>query len=200
MVPAPDRGRSTMPNPNSTDRKLSDTQLVILSAAAARDGLNVLPTPASLKARGGALANVLKGLLSQGLIEEVRAGCEDTEWRRDEDDNKLALRLTDRGHAAVGLGTRSDQSEEAVQPVLGKTTKNMPAPQKAGARASTKAADVIRLLKRKRGASINELMETSGWQAHSVRGFLSGTCKKKMGLTVLSEKSEAGERCYRIEA
>lgn len=189
-----------MPNPNASNRKLTDTQLVILSAAAARDELRVLPTPASLKAKGAALANALKTLLSRELIEETPAGVDDVEWRRDDNGNRLTLRLTDQGQAVVGLSVGNDQLVEAVQPALRKATKSLSALQKGVVRSSTKAADVIRLLKRKRGASINELMETSGWQAHSVRGFLSGTCKKKMGLTVLSEKSEAGERRYRIEA
>jgi hypothetical protein len=43
-----------------------------------------------------------------------------------------------------------------------------------------------------------ELMKATGWQPHSVRGFLSGTIGKKMGLSVMSTKSEDGERSYSI--
>ena len=58
----------------------------------------------------------------------------------------------------------------------------------------------IELLKREGGATSEELMKETGWQAHSVRGFLSGTLKKKMGLTVTSAKGENGERSYSVKA
>ena len=61
----------------------------------------------------------------------------------------------------------------------------------ASARAGSKTAKVLDLLKRSGGASLKELMKATGWQAHSVRGFLSGALGKKMGLTVSSTK--AGE-------
>jgi hypothetical protein len=57
---------------------------------------------------------------------------------------------------------------------------------------------VIGLLRRSKGASIQEIMKVTGWQAHSVRGVISGALKKKLGLAVVSEKTEAGERRYRI--
>lgn len=58
---------------------------------------------------------------------------------------------------------------------------------------------VVTLLRRPDGASITDLMGATGWQAHSVRGAIAGAIKKKLGLPVLSTKSEAG-RVYRIEA
>ncbi|MCB1461368.1 MAG: DUF3489 domain-containing protein [Nitratireductor sp.] len=189
-----------MSKSDNTTQKLSDTQLVILSSAAAQDELRVLPTPASLKTKGAALANALKTLLSRELIEETPAGVDDVEWRRDDNGNRLTLRMTALGQATLGLGAECNDHVEATRPNSRKAAGGHSAPKKVDIRLGTKAADAIRLLKRKRGASINELIEASGWQAHSVRGFLSGTCKKKMGLMVLSEKSEAGERRYRIEA
>jgi hypothetical protein len=56
------------------------------------------------------------------------------------------------------------------------------------------------LLKRPDGVTLAELMKATGWQAHSVRGFLSGTVSKKMGLAVTSTKAEGGERTYSIKA
>jgi hypothetical protein len=67
-------------------------------------------------------------------------------------------------------------------------------------RKNTKAATVLELLKHKGGSSLKAIMEATGWQAHSVRGFLSGTIKKKMGLEVISAKAENGERSYSIKA
>ena len=72
---------------------------------------------------------------------------------------------------------------------------------KAGiARDGSKAAKILDLLKRPEGATLKELMKATGWQAHSVRGFLSGTIGKKMGLKVASTKNEEGERIYSIKA
>ena len=62
------------------------------------------------------------------------------------------------------------------------------------------AAQFDELLKRPKGATLEDLTKATDWQAHSVRGFLSGTLKKRMGLTVLSEKDDKGTRRYRIQA
>jgi len=69
----------------------------------------------------------------------------------------------------------------------------------SGARDGSKAAKVLDLLKRPGGATSKELMKATGWQPHSVRGFLSGTVGKKLGLTVVSTKAEDGERTYSIK-
>lgn len=67
-----------------------------------------------------------------------------------------------------------------------------------GPRAGTKQALLIELLSRKCGATITELVEVSGWQPHSVRGAISGTLKKKLGLAVASDNVEGRGRVYRI--
>ena len=61
-------------------------------------------------------------------------------------------------------------------------------------------AKVLDLLKRDGGATTKELLKVTGWQPHSLRGFLSGTVGKKMGLTVVSAKGEDGERSYSVKA
>ena len=66
------------------------------------------------------------------------------------------------------------------------------------ARAGTKQATLIDLLRRPGGATIADLVKTTGWQPHSVRGAISGTLKKKLGLTVTSEPIEKRGRVYRI--
>jgi hypothetical protein len=70
----------------------------------------------------------------------------------------------------------------------------------AGARAGSKTAKVLELLKRPGGVTGKELIKATGWQPHSVRGFLSGTVGKKMGLAVTSAKGEDGERSYSVES
>jgi hypothetical protein len=62
----------------------------------------------------------------------------------------------------------------------------------------TKTAKLLALLKRPRGATLRELQEATGWQPHSVRGFLSGIVGRKMGLKVRSTKAESGERRYAV--
>ena len=65
-------------------------------------------------------------------------------------------------------------------------------------RPGTKQALLIDLLKRKKGATLEKIVAATGWQPHSVRGAISGTLKKKLGLAVTSERVGDGSRVYRI--
>ncbi|MGD1098026.1 MAG: DUF3489 domain-containing protein [Bryobacteraceae bacterium] len=69
-----------------------------------------------------------------------------------------------------------------------------------GAREGSKTQTILELLKRPGGVTSKELMKATGWQPHSIRGFLSGTVGKKMGLAVTSTKGEDGERSYSVKA
>ena len=64
----------------------------------------------------------------------------------------------------------------------------------------TKKELVLALLRRKEGATTAEIAKATDWQNHSIRGFISGTLGKKMGLEVQSAKNDSGERTYRITA
>ncbi len=66
------------------------------------------------------------------------------------------------------------------------------------AAAKTKQQVCLDLLSRQEGATVEQLQAATGWQQHSVRGFLSGAVKKKLGLTLLSEKPDAAPRRYHI--
>lgn len=82
----------------------------------------------------------------------------------------------------------------------GRKTKAAPNRSSSTARRGSKKAKILALLKRPGGVSLQQLQKATGWQAqaHSVRGFLSGTLKKKMGLRVHSAKLADGARTYRI--
>ena len=189
--------------------KLADTQLVILSAAAAHEDGAVLPPPDSLKIRGGAVAAVLKSLLKKGLVAERPAAPGAETWRETGDGGRVTLIVTDAGLQAIGITPDGEAEGEATtaKPPAKKTSRRggrspAAAKPKTGAapsvRAGTKQALLIDLLSRKRGAAIDEIIAATGWQAHSVRGAISGTLKKKLGLTVMSEAVEGRGRVYRI--
>lgn len=72
--------------------------------------------------------------------------------------------------------------------------------QKQKAKQSSKTETLVALLKRKQGVSIAEMMSATGWQSHSIRGFMAGASKKKLGQPVTSTKSKSGERRYHIAA
>jgi hypothetical protein len=166
---------------------LSDTQTVILAAACARDERLVFPVTARIK--GGAVGNVCKSLLRRGLIEEIAATDLNTVWRHDEELGPVTLRATDHAFQVLGIadGPRDKDIEPTADPAV------------QGSRAKPTKQDIeIGLLSRPEGATVAEIAEQSGWMAHSVRGFLSGTVRKKLGLTISSTKDEARGRVYRI--
>lgn len=96
------------------------------------------------------------------------------------------LKTAETGSAAAPA-ERTSRAKNQVAGGAGKTARK------------TKSEAVIALLSRPRGATLEEMMKATGWQSHSVRGFLAGTVKKKLGRTVTSEAGEKG-RVYRIAA
>jgi hypothetical protein len=89
---------------------------------------------------------------------------------------------------------RQTAGQSAKRPRRGATSKKV----NGAARRGTKQATLIEMLERPEGATIEQLSAKTGWQAHSVRGAISGTLKKKLGLSVTSEKVERRGRVYRI--
>jgi hypothetical protein len=105
--------------------------------------------------------------------------------------------------APTGEALQTRDVATAPAPATKKPTRALKSPKRApkanGSRGGSKTAVVLELLKREGGVSLNQLISATAWQAHSVRGFLSGTIGKKMGLTVVSTKAESGERTYSIK-
>lgn len=77
-----------------------------------------------------------------------------------------------------------------------KARKAVPTP----ANKTSKQDQVLVLLRRQQGASIEEIVAATDWQPHSVRGFMSGAVKKRLGIEVISEKGEDGVRRYHVAA
>ncbi len=96
--------------------------------------------------------------------------------------------------------TMTKKTRRSLKSVTTSGTKAKSAAPHGRQRRQTKKQIALSLLQCSKGASIAEVRDAMGWQAHSVRGFLAGTVKKMPGVILLSEKSESGPRRYRVEA
>ena len=168
-----------------TQIQLSDAQAVILSTACAREDGAVFPVTASLK--GGAVGNVCKSLLKQGLIEEIAATDLNTVWRHDEERGPITLRATSLSYSTLGITDEQTETPQAETP-------SAPAQRRKG----TKQETLIEMLRAEGGSTIDEIIEATGWRPHTVRGAMSGALKKKLGLTITSEKVEGRGRVYKL--
>ncbi len=177
---------------------LTPTQIEVLTAAAERPDGNVHPLPARLPS--GAQKKVLASLLNRDLIFETAVG------------DEIAYHLTAEGYAAVGRDrdlpepiTPDPEIEAAVAAVEAAWVANPaePDPQPVverppRTRENSKQASVIAMLQRPEGATIAQICASTGWQSHTARGCLAGALKKKLGLTITSEKASDGERVYHV--
>ena len=157
----------------ATLTQLTPTQSTIIRAADQRpDG--EIKFPDTL--RGGARAKTLQGLLTRGWIVAVGDGHQ----------------LTDAGYATIG---HSRPVPKPVQPV--DDVQNLEAIVQP-CRAGTKLAKLVASLQNPDGATIFQLMCSTGWQCHTIRGAISGMLRKKYGLKIEMAASANGERVYRI--
>ena len=185
--------------------KISDTQAIILSAAAQREDRIALPLPESL--RGGAAAKVVGAMLAKGFLQEVDADLRKGElvWRETGDGHGVTLVATDAGLAAVGIETEDANPAPAgatdapiEEPAPDTPTKPEAAPKARTPREGTKQATLIAMLRAPGGATLDEIVAATGWLSHTARGAMSGALKKKLGLTITSEKVDGRGRVYAI--
>lgn len=100
---------------------------------------------------------------------------------------------------AASRNKASKAKPAAKQPSTAPTASKANASDGSHTERVTKHDRVLTLLSRREGATLPEMMEATDWQQHSVRGFLAGTVKKKLGFTLMSKKTEGELRRYRIE-
>jgi hypothetical protein len=185
----------------TTTIKLTDTQREVLKLATQRPDGNLEPLPPTL--RGGARNKVIEGLLARDLISKFHYP------------DRVEYYATDAGYAAVGRKRKvlapvaldpeteaavaaaeanwAQEKQEAAQRLIQVGVEGKPR-----TREHSKQATVIQMLRRPEGATVRQICEATGWQAHTVRGTFAGAFKKKLGLAITSEKPEGGERIYRI--
>jgi hypothetical protein len=181
----------------------SDTQSLILSRAATRPGNLALPLPEGLV--GAAAKMVVSKMIARGWLEEAEANLRRGEpmWRETGDGHGTTLIATEAGLEAIGI-------EPVVASAVSSARKARPKPQAeqppddtgtakpVAIRAGTKQAQIIAMLQRPEGATVAEMVEATGWLAHTFRGCISGALKKKLGLPITAEKVEGRGTVYRL--
>ena len=98
-------------------------------------------------------------------------------------------------NVAPAKGKRDKDAKKGIKRDTARPSAKKPA---NVAREGSKKAEVVDLMRRPKGAPLAEIMKATAWQPHTVRGFVSGTLIKKLGLKVESFRSDEKERCYRI--
>ena len=163
--------------------QLTPAQHAILAYALEHNAGKISWYPDNIK--GGARQKVIDGLFKRALITY-----DGTDWF-----------VAAEGYDALGRARPAPapvvpdpETEAAVAAAEASWAKDS----KPRTRESSKQAEVIRMLQRAEGATIPQICEATGWQAHTVRGTFAGALKKKLGLTITSEKDEMRGRVYRI--
>jgi hypothetical protein len=179
--------------------KLTDAQLVMMSAAAQRKD-RCLSAPATIK---GAALKIGVKLAKLGLAREIEAKPGVPAWRRDDAGQGYALKLTAAGLKSIAVDEGSQDTiepSEAPQPqakhVASLDEGGHPADRMSAPRDGSKLAMVIEYLQRADGATIVDLTQATGWLPHTTRAALTGL--RKRGYAVIRERVGAGDSVYRI--
>jgi Protein of unknown function (DUF3489) len=195
--------------------KLTETQLVLLGAAAQRKDL-YLVAPPTLK--GATAQRVASKLISAGFVKEVKAKASGPIWRRDEESGaSYALKLTAAGAKAIAVDDAAEPEDAGEESDALANRDQAPLPSKLDAkdarpadaepgpvgpsapRGGSKLAQVIELLRRDHGATITELIAATDWLAHTTRAALTGLRKRGFAVAIDRSDDKRGS-FYRIPA
>ena len=190
-----------------TTIQLTPTQTQVLQYALDHNDGQVVWFPDSVK--GGARKKVLDGLFNRALVTTdggthwyVAAEGYDALGRPRPTVASIAplapLVADPEMEATVAQHEAQWANEAQASAPVALATDLSPDPVKVRSRENSKQAQVITMLKRPEGTTIAQICEATGWQAHTVRGTFAGAFKKKLGLTIESDKVQGGERVYRI--
>ncbi|MHA6724034.1 DUF3489 domain-containing protein [Sphingomonas sp. RS2018] len=166
--------------------RLTDTQTIILSSAAQRDGGSVYPLPATITTSGARLTKALTTLIDRGFLVE-RETEQAAETYRADGDVRYGMYVTQAGLTAIGIDAGDDGPRESVAPA--------PAAPPVATSRVTKASTVLPLLQRDGGATLAELIEATGWLPHTTRAALTGL-RKKGHAVVRGTRDE--QTCYTV--
>ena len=181
---------------------LTPTQQAVLAHAVGHTEGRIEWFPDNIK--GGARQKVLDGLAKREFIRQVGK-----QWL-----------VAAEGYAALGVPRpgvskkRIGKFEAKLDQIIANAEGAPPVPNdaeleaavaaaeatwvKPRTRENSKQAEVMRMLQRPEGATVRQICDATGWQAHTVRGAFAGAFKKKLGLTLVSDKQPGGERFYRV--
>jgi hypothetical protein len=153
-------------------KRFTDTEQVILTAVARNNGTVPTRERSGSKADPRAYGAAIASLMRKGMLKP-RGPAREGDYAKD--GQKLVI-------------ARIDADVETPAP----------AAKERKTREGTKQDLLIEMLKRPKGATIDEIVTAIGWQSHTVRGAMAGALKKRLGLTIVSEKVETRGRVYRI--
>lgn len=191
-----------------TTTQLTPAQHAILAKAINTSGGKIEWFPNNIK--GGARKKVLDGLFNRALITPdgdgwhvAAEGYDALGMKRPHIDAKRTSKFEAKLDAIIANAEAAqDDTADAdaeLEAAVAQAEASFKAPEKTPrTRDNSKQAEVIRMLQRPEGATIGQICTATGWQAHTVRGTFAGAFKKKLGLTIVSDKPQGGERVYRI--
>jgi hypothetical protein len=179
--------------------KLTDTQFIVLSKAAARDD-GIASIPGGLNK--AAATKVGASLVSRKLMREVRSKPDMPVWREDEEGRGTSLVITREGREAIGLEDGENDSLNLSSAAEETGVQRRQRPFQKGLnridepRPGSKQAVIVTMLSRKSGATLEALVDATGWLPHTTRAALTGL--RKRGYTVLLERQDGKPSLYRI--
>ena len=175
--------------------KFTDTQLIVLSKAAEReDGAARIPD----RLNRAAAAKVGASLIARKLMREMRAKAGMPVWRADGEGRRLSLIITRAGRAAIGVDDKVGERRPAETSNVGRgSAPTADNPFIAGSpRAGSKQALVVAMLTKDKGATLDALVEATGWLPHTTRAAITGL--RKRGFAVERTRDERLGSLYRI--